>query len=66
MSDEGGLKDLVAKVLSDNPGQLTDYKSGKTKLRQFFFGEVMKVTRAKAIHKSSTRFLMNCWRSVTA
>jgi aspartyl-tRNA(Asn)/glutamyl-tRNA(Gln) amidotransferase subunit B len=48
ISDESGIKDTVAKILADNPGQLADFRSGKTKLRQFFFGEVMKATKGKA------------------
>jgi aspartyl-tRNA(Asn)/glutamyl-tRNA(Gln) amidotransferase subunit B len=47
VSDEAGLKEVVAKILNDNPGQLAEYKSGKTKLRQYFFGEVMKATKCK-------------------
>lgn len=48
ISDEKGLSDIVTKVLTDNPSQLAEFRSGKTKVRQFFFGEVMKVTKGKA------------------
>ncbi|MBI4533908.1 MAG: Asp-tRNA(Asn)/Glu-tRNA(Gln) amidotransferase GatCAB subunit B, partial [Candidatus Melainabacteria bacterium] len=48
ISDEAGLKDMVVKVLTDNPTQLDSYRAGKTKLRQFFFGETMKATKGKA------------------
>lgn len=47
VSDQAGLKEMVAKILADNPGQLAEYKSGKIKLRQYFFGEVMKATKGK-------------------
>ncbi|MBX9879757.1 MAG: Asp-tRNA(Asn)/Glu-tRNA(Gln) amidotransferase subunit GatB [Candidatus Obscuribacterales bacterium] len=48
ISDEAGLKDTVAKIINDNPGQLEEFRSGKTKLRQYFFGEAMKATKGKA------------------
>ncbi|HEY9784009.1 MAG TPA: Asp-tRNA(Asn)/Glu-tRNA(Gln) amidotransferase subunit GatB [Candidatus Obscuribacterales bacterium] len=47
ISDEAGLKELVEKVLADSPSQLEDFRKGKTKVRQYFFGEVMKATRGK-------------------
>jgi len=48
ISDEAGLKDIVRKVLEENPSQLDDYRKGRTKVRQFFFGETMKATKGKA------------------
>lgn len=47
VSDESALAAVVEKVLSDNPGQLEEFRSGKTKIRQFFFGETMKVLKGK-------------------
>ncbi|MBY0359948.1 MAG: Asp-tRNA(Asn)/Glu-tRNA(Gln) amidotransferase subunit GatB [Candidatus Obscuribacterales bacterium] len=48
VSDEGEIAKIVDEVLEKNPSQLADYRSGKTKLRQFFFGETMKATKGKA------------------
>jgi aspartyl-tRNA(Asn)/glutamyl-tRNA(Gln) amidotransferase subunit B len=48
VSDVGAIKEIVKSVLAANQTQLNDYKSGKTKLRQFFLGEVMKATKGKA------------------
>lgn len=48
ISDEAGLTAIIKKVLVDNPSQLEDYHKGRTKLRQFFFGETMKATQGKA------------------
>lgn len=48
ISDEAGLKKSVADILATFPDQLADYRAGKTKVRQFFFGEVMKATKGKA------------------
>lgn len=47
VSDESELKALVAKVLADNPAQLAEYRAGKVKVRQFFFGETMKTLKGK-------------------
>jgi aspartyl-tRNA(Asn)/glutamyl-tRNA(Gln) amidotransferase subunit B len=48
VSDEGPLRDAIQKVMTDNPAQLADFRAGKTKVRQFFFGETMKATKGKA------------------
>lgn len=48
ISDEAGLKDSISKILAQFPEQLADFRKGKTKVRQFFFGEVMKATKGKA------------------
>ena len=48
ISDEGELEKVVSKVLTDNPSQLAEFRSGKTKVRQFFFGESMKALKGKA------------------
>lgn len=48
ISDEGGLRDVVSGIISRFPAQLDDFRNGKTKVRQFFFGEVMKETKGKA------------------
>lgn len=48
VSDEGELTAIVDGVLVKNPAQVEEYRSGKTKVRQFFFGEIMKATKGKA------------------
>jgi aspartyl-tRNA(Asn)/glutamyl-tRNA(Gln) amidotransferase subunit B len=48
VSDEAGLRDAISKVLQDSPSQVADYAAGKTKVRQFFVGQVMKATKGKA------------------
>lgn len=48
ISDEKGLTEIISKVLADNPSQVEDFRGGKTKVRQFFFGEVMKATKGNA------------------
>jgi aspartyl-tRNA(Asn)/glutamyl-tRNA(Gln) amidotransferase subunit B len=48
ISDEKGLAEIARKVIEDNPSQLESFRAGKTKVRQFFFGEIMKATKGKA------------------
>lgn len=48
ISDEGALKEIVQKVVTSNPEQVTSYKSGKTQLFGFFVGQVMKETKGRA------------------
>lgn len=48
ISNEAELESIVKNVLENNPKQLADFRSGKTKIRGFFFGEIMKATRGKA------------------
>ena len=48
ISDESAIKQHVEEILARSQEQVESYRSGKTKVRQFFFGEVMKATRGKA------------------
>jgi aspartyl-tRNA(Asn)/glutamyl-tRNA(Gln) amidotransferase subunit B len=48
ISDENAIKKHVEEILARSQDQVESYRSGKTKVRQFFFGEVMKATRGKA------------------
>ena len=38
LSDPAAIEAMVDKVLADNPKQLQQYRSGKTKLQAFFVG----------------------------
>jgi aspartyl-tRNA(Asn)/glutamyl-tRNA(Gln) amidotransferase subunit B len=48
VSDAGAIKESVKAVLAENEAQLNDYKAGKTKVRQFFFGKIMAANKGKA------------------
>jgi aspartyl-tRNA(Asn)/glutamyl-tRNA(Gln) amidotransferase subunit B len=47
VSDPGAIGALVASVLEAHPGQLADYLAGKTLLRGFFVGQVMKAGKGQ-------------------
>ncbi len=48
ITDTGAIERAIADVMTANPAQLADYRSGKDKLFGFFVGQVMKATGGKA------------------
>lgn len=48
ISDEGAIKQVVMKVLEENPQSVLDYKAGKNKALGFLVGQAMKQTKGKA------------------
>lgn len=48
MSDEGAIKEIVEKVVKNNPKSIEDYKAGKDRALGFLVGQVMKETHGKA------------------
>ena len=47
-SDEGELKTIIEKLISENPKVVADYKAGKEVALMFFVGQVMKITKGSA------------------
>ena len=48
ISDEGAIKEVVKKVIENNPQSVADYKAGKDKAIGFLVGQAMKETKGKA------------------
>jgi aspartyl-tRNA(Asn)/glutamyl-tRNA(Gln) amidotransferase subunit B len=48
VSDDAALLDLVRQVLADHPGQLAQYRAGKTGLLGFFVGQVVRRSGGRA------------------
>ena len=48
ITDSGAIEEIINQVISDNPGQVEQYRGGKDKLFGFFVGQVMKATQGKA------------------
>jgi aspartyl-tRNA(Asn)/glutamyl-tRNA(Gln) amidotransferase subunit B len=48
ITDTGAIEKAIDEVMTANPGQLAEYRSGKDKLFGFFVGQVMKHTGGKA------------------
>lgn len=47
VTDTGAIEALIDKIIAANPGQVTEYRSGKDKLFGFFVGQVMKESGGK-------------------
>lgn len=60
ISDEAALREIVETVLNNNSSQLEAYRNGKTKLKGFFVGQVMKESQGRANPKELNRILMGC------
>jgi aspartyl-tRNA(Asn)/glutamyl-tRNA(Gln) amidotransferase subunit B len=48
ISDQAALNQIITQILADNPNQVQAYRDGKTTLKGWFVGQVMKATRGKA------------------
>jgi len=57
ISDEGALKEIVEKILQNNPGSVEDYKNGKKKAFGFLVGQTMRETKGKANPQLVNRIL---------
>jgi aspartyl-tRNA(Asn)/glutamyl-tRNA(Gln) amidotransferase subunit B len=47
ISDEAGLKDLVIKIIAENPKAVEDYRKGKTQVVMFLIGKTMAVLKGR-------------------
>ena len=48
ISDEGAIKEVVLKILSENTQSVQDFKAGKDRALGFLVGQAMKATKGKA------------------
>ena len=48
ISDEGAIREVVEKILANNPQSVEDYKAGKDRALGFLVGQAMKETKGKA------------------
>ncbi len=48
ISDEGAIKEVVMKILENNPQSIIDFKAGKDRALGFLVGQAMKETKGKA------------------
>ena len=56
-NDEGALKEIIKKVIAENPQSVEDYRSGKQKAIGFLVGQTMKATQGKAEPGTVNRLL---------
>ncbi len=48
ISDESAIKEIVLKIISENPQSVSDFKNGKDRALGFLVGQAMKETKGKA------------------
>ncbi|MBR1803031.1 MAG: Asp-tRNA(Asn)/Glu-tRNA(Gln) amidotransferase subunit GatB [Clostridia bacterium] len=48
ISDEGAIKEVVMRILENNPQSIIDFKNGKDRALGFLVGQAMKETKGKA------------------
>ena len=48
ISDHAALTEIIDQVLTAHPGQVAAYRAGKSALKGFFVGQVMKATSGRA------------------
>lgn len=48
ISDEGAIKEIVLKIIGNNPASVEDFKAGKDKAIGFLVGQAMKESKGKA------------------
>jgi aspartyl-tRNA(Asn)/glutamyl-tRNA(Gln) amidotransferase subunit B len=57
ISDTGELEKIIDEVIAANPNELAKFRSGKTNLKGFFVGQVMKKTSGRADPKLTNQLL---------
>jgi len=57
VSDTGAIEAVVLEVLARSQAQVEEYKQGKVKVRQYFFGEIMKAMKGKTDPKVANELL---------
>lgn len=58
ISDTGALAEAIQAVLQANPGQVQEYRAGKTKVLGFLVGQVMRATQGRAKPDAVNRLLV--------
>jgi len=58
-NDEGAVKELVLKLIQDNPKVVADYKAGKEAALMFFVGQIMKATKGSSNPQVIKKVLMD-------
>lgn len=48
VKDDGLVKEIVAKVIADNPASIEEFKAGNDKVPKFLMGQCMKLLKGKA------------------
>ena len=58
ITDDSAIREVVKKVIEENPGSVEDYKTGHDRAIKFLMGQVMKASRGSANPKIAMDILM--------
>ena len=58
ITDDSAIREVVKKVIADNPGSVEDFKTGHDRAIKFLMGQVMKESRGSANPKIAMDILM--------
>ncbi len=58
ISDEESIKEIILKVISENPGPVADFRKGKKKTLGYLVGQVMKATGGRANPEVTNKLLV--------
>lgn len=58
VNDEAALREVIVRVMEENPQSVTDYKKGKKKAIGFLTGQTMKAMKGKAEPSSVNKILL--------
>ncbi|HEY9766740.1 MAG TPA: Asp-tRNA(Asn)/Glu-tRNA(Gln) amidotransferase subunit GatB [Chroococcales cyanobacterium] len=58
IGDEGALREIIQQVLAQNPGQVEEFRGGKTKVIGFLVGQVMRASKGLAKPEMVNRLLV--------
>ncbi len=57
ITDDGAIREIIIKIINDNPESVKDYKDGKDRAIKFLMGQVMKETKGSANPKIANEIL---------
>ena len=58
ITDTSLLKDIVTKIIKENPESVNDYKAGKDRAIKYLMGQIMKETKGSANPKMVNEILI--------
>jgi len=58
ITDDNAIREIIKKIIEQNPESVSDYKAGKDRAIKFLMGQVMKETKGSANPKIATEILI--------
>ena len=58
ITDDNAIREIIKKIIEQNPESVADYKAGKDRAIKFLMGQIMKETKGSANPKMATEILI--------